>query len=168
MMSKASTQGLKLTREQVIAIYTSRETYQILAKRYGISASSVYNIKHDAYYTEFTKDIESYSNPRGKRKLTDAQIIAIAKSKSTPKKIAKKYKVSQTTVMNIKKCKMNTHIFANLTPIIPPRAVRKVTDEQVLEIRNSNQTQTVLAKKYGVTQSAISRIKGGLRHTQVK
>ena len=43
------------------------------------------------------------------------------------------------------------------------QSLSKLTEEQVLEIRASNATPTTLAPKYGMTPSAISKIK--LRHT---
>lgn len=39
--------------------------------------------------------------------------------------------------------------------------LHKLTDEQVREIRTSTDTQTTLAKRYGVSQSAVSAIRTG-------
>lgn len=44
----------------------------------------------------------------------------------------------------------------------------KLTKENVVEIRSSTETQEVLGKRYGVMQSAISRIKTGKRWTHLE
>ena len=44
---------------------------------------------------------------------------------------------------------------------------RKLTDEQVREIRKDTRSQSVIASEYGVTQNAISCIKLGKTHRNV-
>ncbi|MDQ7745426.1 HNH endonuclease [Hydrogenophaga pseudoflava] len=43
----------------------------------------------------------------------------------------------------------------------------KLTPEQVIEIRESNETQSVIAQRYGIAQSNVSRIRSGLRRTDL-
>jgi hypothetical protein len=47
-------------------------------------------------------------------------------------------------------------------------ARRKLTDEQVREIRSSSITGTALASRYGVTKTTIYKIKNGVSYRCVK
>ena len=91
----------------------------------------------------------------------------------TYKAIAQDYKLSRETIRII--CN-GTRIgdpplsprHAQARQSFRPHRERKLTKEQAREVRNSNEPQSVLAKRYGVTRGTISKIKRHERYRDVE
>lgn len=96
---------------------------------------------------------------RGERhgcaKLTEEAVKEIRTSKDTARKLAEKHGVSDTQIYDVRHGKSWRH---HKTPPIPCPVRRRLTKEDVLAIRASEERGAVLAKRYGVRSSTISRI----------
>lgn len=91
---------LKLTKEQILEIYNSKELTGIVAKRYGLTKSSIQRIKSGETYSSIT--VRDGEIGKCYHKLTDDIAKEIRDSKLLQREICKKYKVSKGLVYNIK------------------------------------------------------------------
>jgi uncharacterized protein YerC len=99
-------------------------------------------------------------------RLTERQIVKIRIDVREYKLIAADYKISVGRVSEIKTGKAWGHISSE--SVIRGRAVgerhplSKINDEIAIMIRRDTRTSLAIAKQYGVSESAVSRIKRGI------
>jgi hypothetical protein len=99
-------------------------------------------------------------------KLTASIVQAILDSDELQRTLADRYGIAQTTVSQIRLGKTWKHV-GDRTHIIrgPRRGNRcphaKLTEDRVRRIRQSNQSNVALAKKYGVSPSTINLVRNG-------
>ena len=101
------------------------------------------------------------------RRLTEEQILAIREDGRTEKEIGHLYGISQTSVNAIKIGKTYKNI-GGVTKRVGRLRQRKLTDSQVIEIRNSNKKGVDLAKEYGVSPTTICKIRKMQARKEVK
>lgn len=101
------------------------------------------------------------------RTLTEEQVLDIRSDTRTERAIAKDYGLSQTAVNKIRAGETYKK-FAGKTLRVGKARQRKLTQEQIVDIRTSKLSGVELSKKYGVSRSTICRIKKGLRYKEVK
>ena len=87
-------------------------------------------------------------------KLTEAQVIKIRNSDERGVDLARRYNVTQTTISDIRKGRIWQHLPSDPGEAFINRTYR-LTETDVIAIRNSNKSTTVLAKYYGVTARAL-------------
>jgi hypothetical protein len=96
----------------------------------------------------------------GSAKLTEAQVIAIRKADDTERAIAARFAVGSSVINRIRNGKNWKHI-----PMVAGCKLRrrqKLTESQVIEIRNATGKQTDLARRFGVSDGTISMIRKGV------
>ena len=105
-------------------------------------------------------------------KLTEADVIAIYEDPRSQPAISASYGIPQAAVSRIKLAKSWTHV--TRTPKVSMARIGdrnhccKISDSDVLVIRESREPLKVLASRYGVSESAISTIRRGLKRIHVK
>ncbi len=158
----------KLNEEQVVEIISSNKPYLILAQKFNVSVTTIYGIKNNKVWThikgERIKRKEVYKGTNNtNHKLTEKNVKEIRKSILTYKKLAEKYNVATVTIQRIKYNTSWNHLEGEIVP--PPRGQgernghAKLTDNQIYEIRASNNSNNILAKQYNVSQGTIQSIK---------
>lgn len=99
----------------------------------------------------------------GSNKLTELQVKEIMKSEETLFILSKKYKITPSVISAIKHRRTWKHVKGEINNINhiygEKHANSKLTKNQVVDILNSNEKGTVLAKKYNVTPSNICAIR---------
>lgn len=109
-------------------------------------------------------------NPHSR--LKPEQVIEIRSSNYSSEILSKNYGVNKLQIQRIKRGIRWKFILPEKdrirvdSTIIPPR--NKLSVNNVHEILNSNEKQKDLAKKFGVRQSAISKIKNGINLARLK
>lgn len=105
-----------------------------------------------------------YGEDVASSKLTSEQVLAIIYSNSSYLKLANYYSVSVSTINDI----MNGSSWRQITKFEPhrrPRHKTRLTEQNVLDIRASSEKQRILAQKYKVHYSLISKIKSYTVHS---
>jgi hypothetical protein len=137
------------------------------------------NLRYDTA-SENTKDkIKHGTMPFGTKaknaKLTEEDIPKIvallADQKHTQKQIGEMFGVSQRTIWHVATGKKWKHITGGLCQPRPGRGARKLTDQQVVEIRNgfeSGKTRLELAKEFNVSHSNICMIIKGTSRKRIE
>lgn len=155
----------KLTESQVLEIYYSDKSAKELSNLYNISTTQIYGIKRKKYYYSITKDIKE--NPgyyKGNKitriPLTIDAVKSIYIEENTYQYFKDKYGASSQVVKNIKSRKTYKHITENLGPF--GHIIKyKLSNDDVIYIRNSDESNTFLAKKFKVHPETIYNIKSG-------
>ena len=168
----------KLTEDAALAILDSKEPHAALAQRYGISTTVVSGIQHRRLWKHLSSHRETpvvdlrfssrsssgTSNPNAT--LTDEAVLEIFDSPEQAAAVAQKHGVTASTIWGIRNGRAWTHVTKNRPK--PERPVfnkgshhpkAKLTEDAVIEILDSQESQAVLAKRHGVHQSMISHIK---------
>lgn len=101
------------------------------------------------------------------RTLTEEQVIAIREDTRTEAEIGKEYGLSQRTINAIRTGKTYKS-FGGPTGRVGRKRQRKLTREQVLDIRTSELSGVELAEKYGVSAPTICKIRRGERYKEVE
>ena len=107
----------KLTKEQALEIYRSTDKQMDLAKRFGVSQTTVSIIKKGEVWGWLTDgeerpEVFNEGSRKSNAKLNEEKVKAILNDDSKMKEIAEKYNVSLTTIYNIK----NRHIWKHVKP----------------------------------------------------
>lgn len=126
------------------------------------------NLRYDTCKSNHHDRIKHGTSPRGENhgasKLTDREVISIAKSKDTVEELAKQFGIVAGTVSKIKRGARWGHI-TGLT-CLPPK-YRRLTISEREAISSDNRPQSQIAAQYGVTQSAISVVKKVHRQNRI-
>lgn len=101
------------------------------------------------------------------RTLTEEQVIAIREDTRTEAEIGKEYGLCQKTINAIKTGKTYKS-FGGTTKRVGRERQRKLTREQILDIRTSKLSGVELAKKYGFSAPTICKIRRGERYKEVE
>jgi hypothetical protein len=155
----------KLTEEQVLEIYYSEKSPEELSLFYGISQTQVYGIKRKAYYYSVTKElIEQPGFYKGKKVIRIPITIDAVKSiyleENSYKYFKDKFSASPQVVKNIKSGKTYKHITKDLGPA--GHVIKnKLSNDDVIYIRQSDEQNKLLAIKFGVHPETIYNIKSG-------
>lgn len=153
----------KLSKAQVedirVGIQKGR-SYQELATKHGVSRNCIWNIKHNKIHVGIGPDV---SRKRVKKKISKTKKMSICTALSmgeTQQSIAKRFKVSQSTIAQIKKESAGNKYGIDVSKI----SKRKLSAEDVQTIRallEDGEKGSALAKEYNVTRTHISDIKNG-------
>lgn len=152
----------KITEEQALYIFNSKEKTQELAKTFGITGDNVCCIKRG----------ETWSHVTGKvfkpQKIKDELAVKIFNDTGlTNRELAIKYAVRQTTVYNIKRgFTFTSATGAKRHPIISNKVKGNsfyLGEEMVIEIFKSEGSPKKLAKRFGVSPMTVYEIKKGKR-----
>lgn len=87
----------KLSNSDVLSIFNSSDSIQILAKRFNVKDHAIWDIKRGNSWRHLTG-----KEPDKKRILTKADILGIYNSPLSQRKTAREFGVESTTVFNIK------------------------------------------------------------------
>lgn len=135
-------------------------SYQELADQYSVSRNCIWNIKHNKIHVGVGPDV---SRKRVKKKISKTKKMSICTALSmgeTQKKIAKRLKVSQSTIAQVKKESAGNKYGIDVSTL----SKRKLSREDVLEIRQrleAGEKGASLAREFEVTRTHISDIKNG-------
>lgn len=155
----------KLTEQEVIEIYHSNDHVDILSKTYKVSTTQIYGIKRKSYYYSVTKDIienPGYYKYGGKVRIpiTIDAVKEIYVEENTFDYFLKKYGATNQVVKNIKSGKSYKKLTATLGPA--GHIIKyKLSNDDIIEIRNSEESNNQLAKKFEVHPETIYNIKSG-------
>lgn len=92
----------KLTNEQVLEIFNSKERREELCEKYGVSITTVKSIKLGKTWGQVTGKIYSRAMNKSHGGLTDKDVIDIYESTERPGVLMKKYNISNVSINNIK------------------------------------------------------------------
>jgi hypothetical protein len=95
---------------------------------------------------------------------TNEQAIEIVASEGSNEDVARRFGLSTNIVKRIR----NGSSYGRVTGIGRRNRIKKLTDDEVLEIRGSDETLSVLSERYGVDPSMVSLVKRGLRRAEVQ
>lgn len=135
-------------------------SYQELADQYNVSRNCIWNIKHNKIHVGIGPDV---SRKRVKKKISKTKKMSICTALSmgeTQKKIAKRLKVSQSTIAQVKKESAGNKYGIDVSNL----SKRKLSREDVAEIRRrleAGEKGAALAREFEVTRTHISDIKNG-------
>lgn len=106
-----------LTNEQVLEIYKSTDGTYALARKYGVSASAICDIKFGRSWQHVTHadgNAARATSPKGEKhhnnKLSTADVLAIYESTERNKDLVKKYNVKPATICDIKHGRIWAHL----------------------------------------------------------
>jgi len=99
--------------------------------------------------------------------LTEEQVLAIRADERPEHEIAQDYGMTQSHINSIRIGKAYKN-YGGKTERVGRRRQRKLTPEQIADIRTSSLKGVELAEKYGVAPSTICKIKKGLRYKEVE
>lgn len=101
-------------------------------------------------------------------KLTEQQVLDIRKSKDTTLNLSELYKISETTILNIKNNKTWRHLELTAPDIIESLKYKgskiknaKLNEEKVKIIKSSNKSAKELGKEFGVSEFLIYQVRAG-------
>ena len=154
----------KLTDEDIPLIvkkFLDGESITDIAKDYGISRANINAILYGKTWLHIERRIFT---PKTMKKLTDSDVAEIHEKLLAGEiysKIAQDYAVSPTTIIAIVQGKVWRYVEA-ATDIKPRNLGKKLTEKDVVEIKNrilAGETNTAIAKSYGVSAGAVDSIK---------
>lgn len=151
----------RLTIEQVIEIYRSTESKEILTRIYNISNGIINGIKGKRYYRSITDTLDELAGKcKGDKKipLSKEVIEDIYYFEGTVKELKEQFGVSVTLARNIK----TGHTYKNITKNLGnPGGIKLhgLTWNDVVEIRKSSESNKILSNYYGVSPNTISSIR---------
>ena len=151
----------KLKKEDIIEIrkgIKEGKTYQELADQFQVSRNCIWGIKHNKTHKDVGPDVsrKHVSRILSNRKKT-AICISIEMGESR-ESIAKRFKVSPSTISRIKKESAENNYGVDVSKI----SRKKLTAKDAEEIRKrlkEGEKGVDLAREYGVTKTHISDIK---------
>lgn len=100
------------------------------------------------------------------RTLTEEQVIAIRNDARTEREIGNEYGLAQSVINRIRVGKTYKSYGGPIQKVGRSKQ-RKLTREQVIDIRTGKLSGIQLAEKYGVATSTISKIKNGKRYKEI-
>jgi group I intron endonuclease len=120
-------------------------------------------------HSKKTLELMRYNNgiKRKFRKFSEFEIVEIIKSELSYREIAKKFGMSLTQVGRIKTGECHSDIASEI-PRLVKKQVSKLTKQELDEIKNSGEKNCVLANRYGIDASSVSKLKSRHRLNQIK
>ena len=97
-------------------------------------------------------------------KLTESDVKHICECSESTSNLSKRYSVSRATICNIKKGTSWKCVDVERRKF---HGNARLSDEQVLSIRESNEKGRLLANKYSVSETTISEIRNGRKHRKL-
>lgn len=121
---------------------------------------------------KFAKMRHAHGERVGGSKLTEDQVRAILEiPHSIPNtEVAAIFDVTSIAVSQVRLGRNWKHIFTEETRVIPTASnlIGRLTDEEAIEIRNSDEACIALAERYGISRTLVSRIQKGTSFGHVK
>lgn len=156
----------KFTNEQVIEIYHSTESIDVLASKYNVTRYNIITIKRKIYYRSVTGNITELPGfseidiADGKSGMFTMDMIALIFYDSGDYMYFwKKYRASAREVRSIKSKKTYKKITSVLG--VPGQVKRYgLTHDMVDEIYESTDSFANIAKKFGIHYNTVRNIKG--------
>lgn len=149
---KGSLNGMcKIPESKIIEISKSTQSDDALAMTYGVTARTVQYIKSGRTWSHITGIIYEKTE-----KLPDNTVIEISNSTLSTKALMTKYNLKKEVILNIKK----GAAYGSITKIKYHRKkIIKFSNEEIIYIMASTESNTKLGTKYGVNKETIRRIK---------
>lgn len=123
------------------------------------------NRKDNLEWVTYSQNALHAINSIGKRmckpKLSDADVLMIRDDDRKQREIAIEYGVTQSTISSIKRGKTWNRVGGTRTRRRGGEGSNVLSDEQIQEIRSSDDKGCVLAERYGVSTATISRVING-------
>lgn len=162
----------KLSSDAVMDIFGSITTHSEMARKYGVSETTVLRIRQRALWAHVTKDMPDLPRPHVRvgvslsertGGLSEEAITDVFMSMEPGLTLAKKYGVSNGTISDIRNRRIATSFTCKLRP--PIRAGRKLTKDEINAIRTSPGNRAAIARLFGIHPVRVWRIKRGLKST---
>lgn len=144
---------VKLTDEQVLYIYNSKEHWSVIANKYSVSYGTICSIRGNRH--------RNYTIPNGANKnnrvLSNDEALRIYKSTDTKEAIAKQFNIKIDDVWRIK----SGRVFGKVTgqAVTHNSNNTPLTDKQILEINKSTLFVKDSLKKYKISFRRYKKIK---------
>jgi hypothetical protein len=164
-ISGENNSSAKFTKEQVLEIYYSIESLDVLAERYNANRYNIITIKRKIYYRNITKDIEELpgfcmvDNKKCRLPIPIDCIEKIFYDTGGYQYFWEKYRATEAVVKSIKNKKSFKKITSKLG--IPGQVKRYgMTRDMVEGVYNAKGTNTQIAERYGIHYNTVRNIKG--------
>lgn len=156
--------GAKLTDDDVRAIRASTDFHRVLAARYGVSEAVINGIRKGTRW----KHVPGPPARTGRRAATSVPeelMATIGQSDEPIAVLMERHGISKSTVLRFRRM-FGGLDYSRLRG--EGRYNAKLTNEDVLAIRQSRESTSVLAARYGVTRAAIRAVQVGAswRHVE--
>lgn len=148
-----------LTNSEAVDIYNSSLSRQGLAQKYKVDIHLINSIKQGRTY--FTATGAVYRKKLAR--LSKNKVISIFKDSRDWSKIAAYYGVRYNVIYGIK----TGSTYSNITGKTHKRANRKLTEQEILSIYNSNGRKIDLMKTFGVGTMTVWRIQNGKIYSKI-
>lgn len=151
----------KLTESDIITIYCSTMSKRDLAKLFKVSVRVIHGIKKKKYYHLITDKInEPVGICKGDKRipLDPYTVERIFYFEGSISELKKQFHVSATLARNIK----TKHTYRNITTKLDRPGCIKIHGlswDDIVDIRNSDESNTTLSIHYNVSQKTISQIR---------
>lgn len=149
----------KLSDAEVLAIISDGRNYREVADDYKTSKSYVSNLKngHSRSYLQ-SSSVRKYSH-----KLNHAKAISILTDGGSVKEISEKFSVSEATVYLILQGKIWRDAYFEVKSSCKSTSMykRNLTDEEVIDILTSNETECELMSRYNISKKYLRKIISG-------
>jgi hypothetical protein len=147
-----------LTDKQIINIYFATEPTELLAIKYYVSHDTITNIKRKTSHKAVTKDITAFPGYFKSIPLTEKMITSIYLEENTYLYFLEKYKITSKKVKSIKSGQTYSHITKKLGKAGSVKKY-KLTNQESVDIYNSNLPLDVIAYKYNICEQTVRNIK---------
>ena len=173
----------KLTEEQLLEIYNSKESTKVLAQRYQVAGGTIRNVRSGRTFKQFnhipkalpTNEVKIFGEHNGQAVLIESQVKEIIQLFPTHSnaKLAELYAVSVECISSIRKGQSWIYLTGGIKS---PRSngmashwhpKRKLTAEAAADIRSSTASNKELAARYGVLPRTIKKVRDGLAWKEV-
>lgn len=156
--------GARLTLSDVEHIRSSTETLQQLAKRFGASPETIYLARKGLTWGARKDKAPDYLRQNAHRKIPVTAYHEIRLARASASTLAKRYGVTIFSISAIRRGTIGPPLSpeeeaAQRCRKATPNPRRKLTDEQIREIRASPESGLKLAPRYGVSFALIYKIK---------
>lgn len=162
--SGTSNSSAKFTDEQVLEIYHSTESLDILSKKYKCKRYNITTIKRRIHYKNITGHLDVmpgfYMGEKTTRLPIPIDFIEkIFYDTGDYKYFWEKYRATERVVRGIKNKTSHKHITSKLGK---PGQVKRygMTRDMVMEVYNAIGTNRDIAQKYGIHYNTVRNIKG--------
>ncbi len=116
---------------------------------------------HDNIDDMMDKSRQAKGEDSGRSKMTEAQVLAVLRSRESAAVLASQYEVGLATIWNIRQRKTWRHIGADIVPTTVFPGGTKLTEEEVRAIRTDPRSSVLVSRAYKVSPKAVRDIRDG-------
>lgn len=161
----------KISNNDARSIFIDPRPYDVLAKLYNVTYGTIHGIKCSKVFSKITKELtvikyDNLHNIRGENnhnsRVTNDVAVAVYQDTGTHKEIADKYGISVDIVGAIRRGDRYKNCTKNLSkPLI--KGCKKISNTTVIKIIGSKLNNSEIARRLGVDNSTISRIRSNAK-----